>query len=136
MTDPQTIVAGLQAIKTATDIAKGLLATDVGIQKAELKLKIVDLMEALATARVQLLEAEEEIRTLRNQLLHLQAVRQAAPTLVRRDNVYFFSDGATEEGPFCPRCYEKSKTRMPVSVLPPAFRAAGAFECPDCHSVY
>jgi hypothetical protein len=136
MTDPNSIVIGLQAIKTATDIAKGILAADTGLERAELKLKIADLMESLADARVQLLDANEELRTLKMQMMHFHAVSKGAASPIRRHNVYYFANGDAEDGPFCPRCFENSKMRMPVTPLADAFRDAGRFECPECRSFY
>ena len=48
------ITATLTSLKTATDIAKLIRESDVSLEKAELKLKLAQLTDGLADARIQL----------------------------------------------------------------------------------
>jgi hypothetical protein len=56
-----SIAAILSSIKTATDIAKFLRESDLSLQRAELKLKLADLVSALAEAKIELTEIQETL---------------------------------------------------------------------------
>lgn len=75
MPDLATIATFLGSIKTATEIAKAIKLSDSSIEKAELKLKIAELMESLADVKIQAIEIKEllqekdlEIEKLKNLL--------------------------------------------------------------------
>ena len=52
MPDIATIAAALNSLKTATDIVKFIRESDLSIERAELKLKLADLVGALAEAKL------------------------------------------------------------------------------------
>jgi hypothetical protein len=54
MPDIALISAILNSVKTATDITKFLRESDMSIEKAEIKLKLADLVGALVDAKIQL----------------------------------------------------------------------------------
>jgi hypothetical protein len=58
------ISAILTSVKTATDIAKLLKASDVSLEKAETKLKLADLIGALADVKMQLADVRESLAML------------------------------------------------------------------------
>jgi polyhydroxyalkanoate synthesis regulator phasin len=62
------IELALDALKQASDIVKALRSADSLFEKAELKLKIAELAEALATARLSVVEAQSEIQALKEQV--------------------------------------------------------------------
>jgi hypothetical protein len=134
MPDLGSVVQGLAALKQASEIVKALADTNALYEKAELKLKIAELTEAVMTARVALLEAQTEIQSLKDQIGRLTTAAQA--TVVKRDNVYFLRENDQEVGPFCPRCFEADKRRMPLTPFTPAFRTFGKYNCPQCKSTY
>ncbi|GAA3988171.1 hypothetical protein GCM10022279_09100 [Comamonas faecalis] len=73
--DLTSISALLSSLKTATDIAKAIKESDVSLEKAESKLKLEELISALADAKIEvteirqaLLDKDAELRALKNQL--------------------------------------------------------------------
>jgi hypothetical protein len=106
MTDPKSILGALQALKVATDIAKGLRSAEVSFDKAILKLKVAELADALADARLNTLDAQEEIVSLQRRIAELEKAQDLRSRVIHRNNVYFLRDGDTEKGPHCPRCFE------------------------------
>lgn len=136
MADPLAIKTALDSLRTASDMVKILRSADASFEKAELKLKIADLAEALASARLAVLDAQEEIEELRTELASLRDQRTEEASVIKRDNVYYIRAGDQERGPFCPRCYEAEGTKMPVSELPPGFRDIARFNCPNCKAHY
>jgi len=134
--DPQSVVGALNALKAASDIAKGLRAIESGYEKAELKLKIIDLMELLSDARTGVLEAQEEIRGLQARIQELEAAEDLRDKLVMRDSMYYLVEASGEKGPYCVRCYETDQQLMPLTEQPWQFREFGRWQCPECKRLY
>lgn len=106
--DLTSISTVLTSIKTATEIAKLIKDSDVTLEKAESKLKLAELISALADAKIQitdvqqtLLEKDAEVRALLEQIETKQKLRWEKP-------YYWLSAGETKEGPFCQHCYDKN----------------------------
>jgi hypothetical protein len=131
-----SIVSALQALKTAGDMVKTLRAVDGAFDKAELKLKIATLAESLADAKMSVLDAQTELEEMRQRVAQLEAAQDSRDQLVKRQNVYWFAEGDTEQGPFCPRCFEVKHVRMPVTKLPPAMQRLAHYRCPECDATY
>jgi hypothetical protein len=129
-----SIVQALEAIKQAADIVKALRRADSVYEKAELKLKIGELAEALATARLGMIEAQSEVQELKDQIARTSEA--ARSKVIRRDGVYFIRDDEHESGPLCPRCYEADGRRMPLTKFTAAFAAIGKYNCPQCKATY
>ena len=53
MADLATIGAALSSLKTATEIVKFIRESDVNLEKAELKLKLADLLGSLADTKME-----------------------------------------------------------------------------------
>jgi hypothetical protein len=134
MTDIASIGQALGALKQATDIVKALRSADVMYEKAELKMRIAELAEALATAHLSVLEAQAEVHTLKEELARLST--DARANIEKRDDVYFIREGEREFGPFCPRCFEADGRRMPLTRFTAAFAAIGKYNCPQCQATY
>ena len=61
MTDISSITSILESIKTATDIARFFKETTTSLEKAETKLKLADLISALADAKIETAEIQSLI---------------------------------------------------------------------------
>ncbi|MBW2022333.1 MAG: hypothetical protein JRI51_05615 [Deltaproteobacteria bacterium] len=59
MPDIATISSILTSIKTATEIAKFLKDTNISLERAETKLKLAEMVSALADARLKTAEIQE-----------------------------------------------------------------------------
>lgn len=108
MPDLATIGAALSSLKTAIDIAKFLRSSDLSLERAELKLKLADLVGALADAKIELVEVQESLTEKDKRIAELEAAFQSKDMLVRRYDAYY---GADAEGnpvgvPYCLRCWE------------------------------
>lgn len=105
--DIQSISAALAGIKTATDIAKLFKDTDVSFEKAEAKLKLAELISALAEVKIQmadiqqsLIDKDAELRVAKEQLAVKENLHWESP-------FYWILDGSDKDGPFCQRCWDK-----------------------------
>ena len=108
MPDLTAIGAVLGSLKTATEIAKFIRESDVSIERAELKLKVADLVSALADVKLELVDLQETFATKEQQIRELEEAFQAKDTLVRNNDAYYrvSSEGRPLGVPYCLRCWE------------------------------
>ena len=108
MPDLALFGAALTSLKTATEIAKTLPDNDLAVEKAEFKLKLADIIGALADARVELAELQETVSAKDARIVHLEQAFAAKDSLVRyRDAMYRVgADGQRTGQPLCLRCWE------------------------------
>jgi hypothetical protein len=106
MTDIATVTSMVGSLKTAFDIAKLIKASDLSLEKAENKLKLADLISALADAKMKsaevqdlISEKDEKIKKLEESLEIKQKLRYEAP-------YYWLDDGSKKEGPYCQTCHD------------------------------
>ena len=108
MPDLATIGAALGSIKNATEIAKFLRESDLSIEKAELKLKLADLLGFLADAKIELVEVQEELANKDKKIIELTSAFEVKGELIRNGDAYYTKDaeGGAVGKPFCLRCLE------------------------------
>ena len=108
MADILMIGSVLNSIKAATDIAKLLRESDVSLERAELKLKLADLVSSLADAKIQLVEIQESLANKDKRIAELEEAFQAKDMLKRHHDAYYIVDevGNPTGIPFCLRCWE------------------------------
>ena len=108
MADLATITAVLSNIKIAADIAKALRESDLSIERAELKLKLAEIMGALADAKMEITEIQELLVAKDRELAELEEAFQSKDSLVKDRDAYYASDAAgqpTGEA-FCAHCWQ------------------------------
>lgn len=108
MPDISTISAVLSSLKTATDIAKFLRESDLSLERAELKLKLAELVGALADAKFELSEVQEALSEKAKKIVDLEEAFQSKDGLVRRYDAYYQLDeaGSPIGVAYCLRCWE------------------------------
>ena len=135
--DPLT--GALTSLKTASDLARGLIAAETSVGKADLKLKIAELAEALVAARLAVVDAQDTIREQRDEIARLKNVDGIRQRMVKRRDTYFLSEVEGESGPYCPRCWEVDGRLVTLARTPshsPAVRLGGAYRCPQCNKYF
>ena len=110
MTEIALISAVLSSVKTATDITKFLRESDLSLEKAEMKLKLADLVGALADTKLQLTDVQELLHEKDQKIAELEEAFQAKDKLVRpeyRDAYYKINEKGEPFGiPLCLGCWE------------------------------
>jgi hypothetical protein len=108
MPDIATIAAALNSLKTATDIAKFLRESDLSLERAELKLKLADLVGSLADAKIELIEVQEALSKKDKRISELEEAFQSKDGLTRHYDAYYQADenGNAIGVPYCLRCWE------------------------------
>lgn len=103
-----TIGAALSSLKTATDIVKFLRESDLSLERAELKLKLADLLSSLADTKIELVEVQEALADKDKKIASLEDAFQNKDSLVRHYDAYYTVDenGKPIGVPYCLRCWE------------------------------
>ncbi len=113
MADLATIGTALSSLKTAVDIAKFLRETDLSLERAELKLKLAELVDALIQAKLELAEIQETLIAKDKRIADLQDAFQSKDKVVRNRDAYYVADenGKPAGVPYCLRCWENDHKR-------------------------
>lgn len=105
--DLTTIATALGGIKTATDIARALKDIDGSLQTAELKLKVAELIEALAEAKMSVVNVREQLEAKEEEIQRLIKTKEIQGTIKYESPYYWISgSGSDRDGPFCQKCYD------------------------------
>ena len=110
MPDITIVSAILTSIKTATDIAKLLRESDSSLERAEMKLKLADLIGSLADTRTRVIEVQEEIVGRDRRIAELEEALRTKEEVVRCLDGYYKKNavGNATGHPFCLSCWEGS----------------------------
>src|SRR5882724_7202181 len=115
------ITALINSLNVATTMVKGLWALDRALDKAELKGKLVDVMDSLAAARVTAISLQEQIRDLQDKLELRAAMEFRSPAYWQT------RDAKPDDGPFCPQCWDSQEKRIRLHPL-----HNGGLVCKNC----
>jgi len=127
------VTAALTGIKNATDIVKLIKESNTSLESAEIKLKLAELLEALAEAKIEianikgtLVDNEVEISQLKSQL-------DTKSNIVWEDPYYFIPQkNSDNDGPFCQKCYDSNN--MLIRLQSPGKN--GYWKCEECKTSF
>lgn len=107
--DLTSISTLLGSIKAATEIAKLIKDSDVSLEKAETKLKLAELISALADAKIEVTEVQQALFDKDAEVRGLQEQLRLKAQLQWEKPYYWLLDGEKKDGPYCQHCYDKSQ---------------------------
>ena len=99
----------LGSLKAATDIAKLIRESDVSLEKAETKLKLAELVSALADAKLDAAEIQQAILDRDEEIRRLRAAARLTAELVWRQPCYYLANADGKEESYCQNCYDAEK---------------------------
>jgi hypothetical protein len=125
--DVAAIGSLLGSLKTATDIAKFVRESSVSLERAELKMKLADLIEALANAKIEAADIQQEILDRDKMVRELEAAAAVKVELRWEQPCYLRKNEKGTEAPYCQNCYDSigKLSRLHVD-------GSGYFECRVC----
>ncbi len=127
-----SVIAGLlSSVKSATDIAKLIKDAGVTLEPAEAKMKLDDLMSALAEIKLQAAEVQQTILDRDAEIRKLRADFDLRANLVWRQPCYFLPNGKGVEEPFCQVCYDSDEKLVRLHE-----QGAGKFSCRVCKMAF
>jgi hypothetical protein len=122
----------VHSITTAVGIAKAMLASERVYDKAELKLKLADLMGELAEARTDLAVLQSYAYQLSDELAAAKKKLAFAGTMVFEAPFYVNTAGGQRDGPYCPACWE-GRENLAVHLYK---WSAGSWTCNTCKAAF
>lgn len=125
--DIAALASLLTSLKTATDIAKLIRESDTSLEKAETKLKLAELVSALADAKLGAAEVQQVILDRDEEIRRLRAEAKVTAELVWRQPCYYLANTHGVEEPFCQNCYDSTKTLARLHD-----DGRGRYECKVC----
>lgn len=128
--DPISIISTtLASITTATDIARLVINAGPSLQKAELQLKLAEMVGALADARLQMADIKQVLDEKDEVIKQLRQALELKEKLVCQDSAYWLPNGqgARGDGPFCTNCFDgfQRLSRLVAADEPNV-------QCPNC----
>ena len=127
--DISAISSALTSVKTASEIARLLKDSTHSLEQAEAKLKLADLISALADTRMQIAEIKEtlaekdgEIRLLNEALLRKSQLEWEKP-------YYWAIVDGQRDGPYCQKCHDTDSKLIRLQG-----GKNGVWECLSCKS--
>lgn len=105
MTGITEISAIFSSIKTATDIAKLIKDSTTSLEEAEIKLKMAELISALADIKIELSEVQVSQRDKEQKILNLEEQLNKKDKISFDGKIYWAENDKT---PFCTVCFEKN----------------------------
>ena len=114
---------------------KTIKTADKAIAEAELKLRMVDLLDSLVEVKENLVNAKNEILDLREENSNLKISNNFFDKLeLKPDNHYYaYPDLPIPKGPYCASCYLKKELALLVKPIEDCF---GKWECTSCGVMY
>ena len=119
-------------IKQATDLAKLIKDSGSTLERAEHKMKLAELLSALADAKMQAAEVQDVLLEKDNAIRELRARLDVKGLLRYRPPHYWLEEqGAAKQGPYCQCCQDRDgKLSRLID------RRDGDWYCTVCNSCY
>jgi hypothetical protein len=129
--DLASIGSLLGSLKTATEIARFIRESDISLEKAETKLRLAELIAALADARIEAADVQQAILARDEEIRQLKAAAKLRGDLLWRQPCYFLKNADGQEEPYCQNCYdaEGKLARLHTD-------GDGLFQCRVCRQTY
>lgn len=129
--DITTVTTLLGSIKTATEIAKLIKDSDLSLQKAETRLKLAELIGALADAKMEGVELQQTLGEKDSQIQELEKQLQVRERVTWRQPSYWLKTDEGTDGPFCQQCYDSGQKLIRLQG-----DGDGCWECKVCKNRY
>ena len=126
--------AAIGALKGASEIVKQIMTADRALDQAALKLRMAEVLEAVAEARSALIDVKQELADRDDEIAKLKATFAQAAELKKLDGGYSYvigDNGQPLGAPICPKCHVDGAIMQMVQAGDPD-RA----QCPKCQQAY
>src|SRR5688572_29585597 len=109
MPDVAALTAIGSNIKVAFDLGKLILDAKGQLDTAQLTLRLAEMISALAIARMELADVQEELLSKDARIRELESALDARATVVRQYDAYYAmnADGKPTGQPYCMACWER-----------------------------
>lgn len=118
-------------ISSATNIAKFIKDSGSSLEKAEVKLKLADLIEALAETRIKVAEIKNLLIEKDEEIKNLTKTIETSKNIKWKQPYYYIDNDGTEDGPYCQNCYDSDRKAIRVQKI-----SDGHCQCFTCNKTY
>ena len=119
------------SIKAASDIAKIVRESGLTLEQAEYKLKLAELVEKLADAKMEIASVQDVIDEKDQRIKQLEQEAEIRGQLTYESPYYWLQHEGRRDGPFCQQCYDSEKKLMRLTGY-----GNGYWDCKTCKSNY
>ena len=127
------ITSVIVGIKNALDIAKFIYDSGASLAKAETKMKLAELITALADAKITMASIQEAVAEKDTEIKRLKSELETRENLVWEPPYYFTKTENGRDGPYCQKCYDSNSKLIR---LQPVGSNDGYWMCHNCDSRY
>lgn len=107
MADPASILTMIEGLKSAAELVKGISQASGTLERSELKLRLADVNEALADARMAAVDLKDQLQAKDEEIARLLNVVSIKGEVVKRGDAYFKK--SAPEDAFCVYCWDTKK---------------------------
>ena len=135
MPDIASITAAVSGLKTATEVVRYLRDSEQAFKTADLKLRIADLVDALANAKLALSDIQELLINKDTEIKRLTEALNQKGEVVRYGDAYYSKseDDKPMGDPFCSHCFESKHQLIHINQNPKDRQQS---TCPSCKNVF
>ncbi len=135
--DLAAITSVVSSIKSAIEIANLLKKVEGEFQKAESKLALADMINALADAKIAMANLQDEMQQKDQEIARLVEDLRLKSSVMRVGDAYYDKDkhGTHHGDPYCQTCFE-STGRLHHLVESSVQANAGRFICKVCKNSF
>jgi hypothetical protein len=131
MADLTSISTVLSSIKAAADIAKLVRESGLTLEQAEYKLKLAELVEKLADAKLQIASIQDVIDERDRKIRELEEAAATRGKLSFQAPYYWLIEENGRAGPYCRQCYDSTSRLIRLTGF-----GNGYWECKTCKNNY
>lgn len=131
------IIAGIGAATEGLKLLNELRKIDKEVDKAELKLRLVDITDKLLDSKQALQDAQERETLLKQKVESLEKRLEDRGTMRDRNGLLFQIDGEGKETgePFCNHCYVKEERLFRLRHFEAQVGSMAHYRCDNCKVV-
>ena len=131
--DLVSISSVLTSVKIATDIAKLIKDSTHNLEDAEARLKVAELIGALADVKLKLAEVQDALLEKDREIFELKQ-QLTKKSQLSYDGRLYWADG--DEIPFCAVCHEKDNKSHHLTLSPADHDHDGYWFCKVCKNIF
>jgi hypothetical protein len=131
MIELTTISTALSTIKSAYDLSKLISDSSDSLEQAGIKLKLSELINSLADAKIQISDIKDILIEKDNEINKLKNIIQVNDALNYEKPYYWMIKDDKKDGPYCQLCYDKNKQLIRLQT-----QSIGSWRCLSCDKYF
>lgn len=126
------VTSAIVGIKNAIDIAKLIKESGASLEKAEMNMKLAELISALADAKISMASIQEVVAEKEAEIKRLKNELEKRGKMVWHSPYYFLETEAGRDGPYCQKCHDSNAKQIRLQ----SAGSKGSWVCHACGSRY